>query len=1049
MFNKKILILTIFFVSLLAVSAVSAADNATDDIVSAEKNTDEFSVEFDSVTNDVIGTTEENKLSESIGNYTELNDEITSKNDGETLILTKNYQYNLINDKNDLKISKSITIDGNGSYIDGNNAANFFVVSGSNITLKNIIFKNAKSNQNSISWNGVNGTIINCTFENNCIGSSSYSVISWGNNANNGVIKSSKFFNGWNNNGFIYFAGACGEISDCHFENCNKTAIRITGDIFTVTNCSFENISATYLYTSGNNGTINNLNLTNFINNALMIYGNNIQINNCIFMNNTIGDGININAKKLTFNNSLFKNNKKSFIHFSDFTTFIDCVFENNTGVSVLSTFATDTRLINNTFKNNKVIFLVSIGKNAFLENNRFICNNVSNTGLVNIGGNNAKILDCLFLNNSVTDSAGGIYLYGDNCSIEKCDFINCYADNNGGALYIKGNNISVSDCHFENCSAKRDGGTIMMINLNNASISDCTFISNSNAIYSQAINDTVVLGNNIYVTGGSQSNGIRIESGNATIINNYITSSGNYAIYAVYSNLIVKNNGLTANGKYGDDAITRIGGGTIHTEGNTKVYLNPNIQAIADSRFNETTLEMVVTINVSINETATENVTVTLYDSKGNIKCRENVTIIGGKANFIKSGLDDDEYNYTIDYLGDDNFKPASIIGTVTVKDPRSVAPLDVVATAKFDTTELVMFVTINTTSTASGNVTVTFYAPDGSIMCSEDVDFVNGEAIFTEPYLADGVYNYTVEYKANGEWKGNFVSGNVTVKAPRSVAPLDVVATAKFDTTELVMFVTINTTSVASGNVTVTFYAPDGSIMCSEDVDFVNGEAIFTEPYLADGVYNYTVEYRANAEWKANSVRGNVTVNDTRTIPNVDNIVLSLDGDSGIIKLPNDAKGKVILTIAGKIYETEVINGVANVKLPNLVNGQYEYAIAYSGDEKYSSFNKTGKLIVNKAAPKSATKITLTLKKVKVKKSAKKLVLKATLKINGKTKKGLKVKFKFNKKTYTAKTNKKGIAKVTIKKKVLKKLKVGKKVKYQVSYGKKTVKRTAKVKK
>jgi invasion protein IalB len=49
---------------------------------------------------------------------------------------------------------------------------------------------------------------------------------------------------------------------------------------------------------------------------------------------------------------------------------------------------------------------------------------------------------------------------------------------------------------------------------------------------------------------------------------------------------------------------------------------------------------------------------------------------------------------------------------------------------------------------------------------------------------------------------------------------------------------------------------------------------------------------------------------------------------------------------------------------------------------------------------------------------------------------------------KKYIGKTNKKGVAKVIIKKKVLKKLKVGKKVKYTAKYSTKTVKRTAKVK-
>ncbi len=89
------------------------------------------------------------------------------------------------------------------------------------------------------------------------------------------------------------------------------------------------------------------------------------------------------------------------------------------------------------------------------------------------------------------------------------------------------------------------------------------------------------------------------------------------------------------------------------------------------------------------------------------------------------------------------------------------------------------------------------------------------------------------------------------------------------------------------------------------------------------------------------------------------------------------------------------------------------------------------------------------LTLKTVKVKKSAKKLTLSATLTINGKRAYKKKVTFSFKGKKYNAKTNKKGVAKATIKRNVLKKLKVGKKVIYKVSYGKITVTKNTKVKK
>ena len=124
---------------------------------------------------------------------------------------------------------------------------------------------------------------------------------------------------------------------------------------------------------------------------------------------------------------------------------------------------------------------------------------------------------------------------------------------------------------------------------------------------------------------------------------------------------------------------------------------------------------------------------------------------------------------------------------------------------------------------------------------------------------------------------------------------------------------------------------------------------------------------------------------------------------------------------------------NGIATLVIPKLP-GKYTISATYRG------VTVKNKLTVKKV---------LTLTTVKVKKSAKSLVLKATLKKGSKAIKNTKVAFKFNGKTYSAKTNSKGIAKYTIKKSVLKKLKAGKKVTYQVTYKKCTVKKTATVKK
>ena len=144
-------------------------------------------------------------------------------------------------------------------------------------------------------------------------------------------------------------------------------------------------------------------------------------------------------------------------------------------------------------------------------------------------------------------------------------------------------------------------------------------------------------------------------------------------------------------------------------------------------------------------------------------------------------------------------------------------------------------------------------------------------------------------------------------------------------------------------------------------------------------------------------------------------------------------------------------LVNGSVSDVISSLSVGTHRIKVYFNeGDNFYSNtFYVTVKNVAEPVPAKNADKITLTLKKAKVKKSAKKLVLQVTLKINGKAVKGKLIKFKFNKKTYKAKTNKKGVAKVTIKKKVLKKLKVGKKVKYQATYGKITKKATVNVRK
>ena len=181
--------------------------------------------------------------------------------------------------------------------------------------------------------------------------------------------------------------------------------------------------------------------------------------------------------------------------------------------------------------------------------------------------------------------------------------------------------------------------------------------------------------------------------------------------------------------------------------------------------------------------------------------------------------------------------------------------------------------------------------------------------------------------------------------------------------------------------------------------------------------------------------------TVRDDTKIINNKNVVVDYDGGSYFSVKVVTADGRAVgagavvkFTINGKTYNVATDNnGIAKIKITQLPK-KYTITTKYNG----ASLKNT-----------VTVKQVLTASKVTIKKkTAKKLVLKAKLKINGKLIKGKKITFKFKGKTYKVKTNKKGIAQKTLKRNVIKKLKKGKKYTVKVTYLKDTVKTTVKVK-
>ena len=213
LFNGKLVVITIILACLLAVSAVSAADNDTDEVVGMEMPDDVMGVDCD---NQLAGANDFDA-----GTFDDLTDEINAVEDGGVLNLTKDYRY-ANGSTGGIKINRSITIDGGGNTLDGKHVSRIFNVTAGNVALKNLKFTNAQftGNGGAINWNAKDGILSNCTFV-GCFAS---------------------------NGGAVYASFSTLRFTDCFFSDnsaVNGACVYVADSIAEFINASFINNSAT------------------------------------------------------------------------------------------------------------------------------------------------------------------------------------------------------------------------------------------------------------------------------------------------------------------------------------------------------------------------------------------------------------------------------------------------------------------------------------------------------------------------------------------------------------------------------------------------------------------------------------------------------------------------------------------------------------------------------------------------------------------------------------------------------------------------------------
>jgi len=346
-----------------------------------------------------------------------------------------------------------------------------------------------------------------------------------------------------------------------------------------------------------------------------------------------------------------------------------------------------------------------------------------------------------------------------------------------------------------------------------------------------------------------------------------------------------------------------------------------------------------------------------------------------------------------------------------------------------------------------------------DGTLYLGADTTFIaldsNGE------FLWKSNIGETITGTPVMDADGNiYVTGNTTLfaltNAPLKDANLSIETANVVYGNDVKFNITLN--NEATGEISVTI---------NENTYIYNGNAEISIPNLPAGSYDVIVSYTGDKRYS--SSQKTLTVNVSKIEASASNITIpaeiNTDNLSFSIELASDATGTFTVSVDGVKYSAPLNNGKATVEIPKLSSGDHNIVVTYGGDSNYNPITTSKTVTVPSPATENPdahtttagdsgasiekTSYVLKSSNYKVKKSAKKLVLKATLKSsNGKPIKGKKITFKLNGKTYKAKTNKKGIAKVTIKKNVIKKLKV-KKYTLKITYLKTTIKKTLTVKK
>lgn len=748
---------------------------------------------------------------------------------------------------------------------------------------------------------------------------------------------------------------------------------------------------------------------------AIYIRGAATTIDSSRFVNNTAlaqGGAIYWNSENGKLINTLIENNSardgsgvswgESETDFSigggDYGQVINCTFSNNhiqqddDACIGLSVYSNGMKVINSRFINHRTDLNSSFG-------------------VLYINGDSGTVEGCLFENNTLT-VAGALGLDGNYAIARGNTFINntvSFVDSFGGAIGIQSETGSICNNTFISNGGEKCVGGAIFINMMESH--QFSFINITDNYFKD---NAGLYGGVVYCYG--QNYMLTLIVRNNTFDSSRADVGGVLYLKDIYDPVIIINNTFkntvsnSTSGIYSYNCILDMSRNVMEncTSSDCDIYAHGEIRSEVNLKFND--------IEAILGERT--NLTATLCDDEGNTIFTKDISfkvdnedVAGTKGLNSISATFNELGKYSIS--GEYRYGASKVeSGTLTVVngayltvDDISVHGNNVEITANvvdsFNNTIPNVYIIVN----LKGNDVLLKTDDSGNAKTTVNLDF--------------GQYNLTarlddINYKS--------VNENFTVNVVPSIDAAD---------------------QTRAYNSAVAFYAK----LYNRDGTLLNG---FASAFSINGIrYNVTTDSDgvASLKYKLNPGSYNVVVSNLATGEEASyllKIVKRITGNSNVniyygagsvykVRAFDDdgsaAKGKyVTFTINKKNYKVKTDkNGYASFKI-NMKPGKYTISATYSGV---------------KVSNKVTVKPVLTAKNIS-KKKAKKIKFSAKL-VNskGKAVKNKKITFKIKAKTYTAKTNKNGIATIT-----LKNLKVGK---YTITtkYGKSSIKNTIRIKK